>query len=84
LSLHLTPGCRLLDARQIEFGFKDLMSELGVRLITYAAEADPNRSDVIEQTQAGIWGWVDDELAILKPWGFDCQAVTIPTAIDRP
>jgi pimeloyl-ACP methyl ester carboxylesterase len=194
ISLHGTPGCRLLGARRTTLGFEDLIADLGVRLITYdrpgygqserqrgrrvadsavdvatiadaigverfaveggssgsahawavaallpervprlacvapmapydqlgheewsrgqsqgvrqyvaacleggdrladevsaedtemreAADADPNQSDVIEQTRNGIWGWVDDELAVLSPWGFDCRAVTIPTAL---
>jgi fido (protein-threonine AMPylation protein) len=35
LSMHGTPGCRLLDARRIERRFEDLLAELGIRLVTY-------------------------------------------------
>lgn len=46
-----------------------------------AAEGDPNQADVIEQTRNGLWGWVDDELAVLSPWRFECREVQTPTAL---
>jgi pimeloyl-ACP methyl ester carboxylesterase len=49
--------------------------------ILQAAEGDQDQADVIEQTRNGIWGWIDDELAVLSPWGFDCRTVNAPTAI---
>jgi pimeloyl-ACP methyl ester carboxylesterase len=194
LSMHGTPGCRLLDARRIERRFEDLLALLGIRLITYdrpgygrsdrrpgrkvadtagdvaaiadaleverfavvggssgsahalavaallpqrvlrvacvapmapydqlgseewsrgqldgvrqyvaaclqgeetaaaeiapedaemrkEAERDSNQADVIEQTRNGVWGWVDDELAVLSSWGFECHDVGAPTAL---
>ena len=194
LSMHGTPGCRLLDARRIERRFENLVAGLGIRLITYdrpgygrsdrqrgrkvsdtsgdvaaiaealeverfavvggssgsahalavaallpqrvlrvagvapmapydrlgseewsrgqvdgvrqyvaaclqgeetaageiaqedaemrkAAELDANKADVTEQTRNGVWGWVDDELAVLSSWGFDCRDVGVRTAL---
>lgn len=46
-----------------------------------AAQGAPNQLEVIEQTRNGIWGWIDDELSVFQPWGFDCASITVPTAI---
>ncbi len=46
-----------------------------------ASSDDPALNADFEQTRNGIWGWVDDELAVLKPWGFDPSKIGAPTAI---
>ncbi|HSS53957.1 MAG TPA: alpha/beta hydrolase [Gaiellales bacterium] len=30
---------------------------------------------------AGIWGWVDDDLAWAKPWGFEMADIRVPVII---
>jgi pimeloyl-ACP methyl ester carboxylesterase len=42
---------------------------------------DPWAAIVLERTCNGVWGWVDDELALLNPWGFDPGEDSVPTAI---
>jgi len=34
-----------------------------------------------ESVRNGIWGWLDDELALVRPWGFDLGAIDPPVAI---
>jgi len=34
-----------------------------------------------EAVAAGVWGWVDDDLAFLRPWGFELTDIRVPVQI---
>ncbi len=34
-----------------------------------------------ESVRAGLWGWHDDELAFVRPWGFSVRDIRVPVAI---
>jgi pimeloyl-ACP methyl ester carboxylesterase len=36
---------------------------------------------VREALRPGVWGWVDDDLAFLAPWGFDVSEIEVPVTI---
>lgn len=61
-------------------GFGDLVSEVDVNAIT-GEFAEWLALDLRESVSHGIWGWFDDDMAFLRPWGFDPADITRPTAI---
>jgi pimeloyl-ACP methyl ester carboxylesterase len=46
-----------------------LTDDFGVDMATHLAEG----------LRVGVDGWLDDGLAFLRPWGFDLDAITVPT-----
>ena len=48
--------------------------------------ARKERHDIVRQWTSeafrnGVWGWVDDDLCLLKPWGFDVAEIHVPTRV---
>jgi pimeloyl-ACP methyl ester carboxylesterase len=39
------------------------------------------RQALREAVGANVWGWVDDDIAFTRPWGFDPASITVPTAV---
>ena len=51
-----------------------------------AQMANPERHDAIrkginEAFRHGIWGYVDDVLCLIEPWGFDVTEIRVPTRV---
>lgn len=38
-------------------------------------------ANVREGLREGYWGWFDDDMAFVKPWGFDLRSITVPVHI---
>jgi pimeloyl-ACP methyl ester carboxylesterase len=48
--------------------------------------ARPERMQVIRESTAeqavnGVGGWVDDDLAVLRPWGFEVDRIAVPVLV---
>jgi pimeloyl-ACP methyl ester carboxylesterase len=39
------------------------------------------RQDVAEAFRLGVWGWVDDDLAMTSSWGFGVTEISVPTRV---
>ena len=43
--------------------------------------AEHLRTMILDGLAPGVDGWVDDDLAFVKPWGFDVAAISVPVSV---
>ena len=65
---------------QVAASLGDLVSDADRSAIS--GESAAWLADVFrESVRNGIWGWYDDEVAFVRPWGFDVRNINVPVAI---
>ena len=69
-----------VTADRVAADFGDLVSDVDRSAIT-GDFAEWLAVGFRESVSNGIWGWFDDDLAFIKPWGFELEAISRPADI---
>jgi len=85
----LTPELEREQAGMMERVAEDPTTVLGDFDLSASDRSQLARPEVIriirevtpEQSVNGVGGWVDDDLAIIGPWGFDVASITVPVLV---
>ena len=67
-------------ASDISDALGGLVSPVDVRALT-GAFAEHAVAMLHESISTGIWGWFDDDMAFVRPWGFDVAEITVPVTV---
>lgn len=57
------------------------LSDSDRAIITRPDLVERIRRGTQESFRTGVDGWVDDNLVMVRPWGFDVSAITVPTMV---
>jgi pimeloyl-ACP methyl ester carboxylesterase len=74
------PGLREADAAGLVSALSTLLPEVDRAVLSAEYGEDLARS-FAEALRVGVDGWADDDLAFVRPWGFDLAALRVPTFI---
>ena len=69
-----------VDGERVAGSLGDLVPEVNRRALT-GEMAETMAAMIRRALSTGIAGWVDDDLAFVKPWGFDLGAIAVPVSI---
>lgn len=74
------PGMRNADAAQLRASMRSLLPPVDRDQVTDELAEDMSAA-FSEGLRYGVDGWVDDDLAFVKPWGFSLDAITVPAFV---
>jgi pimeloyl-ACP methyl ester carboxylesterase len=74
------PALAELTAGQAAAALGDLVSPVDAATIT-GEYADYLAASIRGAVADGVWGWLDDDLAFVKPWGFELSDIDVPAFI---
>jgi pimeloyl-ACP methyl ester carboxylesterase len=71
---------REVDGDQLLESLGSLVSPPDAAVLT-GEYAEFAAASMRESVRTGIWGWFDDDLALLGDWGFDLEAIRAPVSV---
>jgi pimeloyl-ACP methyl ester carboxylesterase len=71
---------REITGDQVLRSLGDLVSEPDAAVLT-GEYAEFSAASIRDAVRSGIWGWFDDDLAILGDWGFDLGGIDVPVSL---
>ena len=74
------PALRRADVAGLIAALDTLLPDVDRAVLTDEFGADMVKN-FAEALRTGVDGWVDDDLAFVKPWGFDLTAIRVPTFV---
>ena len=74
------PQMRSVTGEEIADALGDLIPPIDRAALTgdFAASV---AADIRHALEGGIWGWHDDDLAFVRPWGFDLASIRVPLTL---
>jgi pimeloyl-ACP methyl ester carboxylesterase len=69
------------DRAQLLIGDEWNLDESDRTVLAEPSAADVNRQVAMELVTSGKWGWVDDSLAFVGPWGFAVEDISVPVRV---
>jgi pimeloyl-ACP methyl ester carboxylesterase len=57
------------------------LSEADRAQMAKSESQEVNRQTINEAFRSGVWGYVDDTLCLVRPWGFDVSEISVPTRV---
>jgi pimeloyl-ACP methyl ester carboxylesterase len=74
------PNLRVVTPEQVADAFGDLIDDVDRGSLTGAFSEW--MADIFhEALRVGYWGWFDDDMAFIKPWGFDLDSLGVPVHV---
>jgi pimeloyl-ACP methyl ester carboxylesterase len=73
-------GLGRVTGPELAAAFRGLVDEVDRAALT-GEVADDVAAQIRDALRDDVWGWLDDDLAFLRPWGFDLRAIAAPVAV---
>ncbi len=76
----VTPEMSNVDGDQLVAALGDLVCEADRQALS-GEVGEFIAGQYTRSLSSGVWGWFDDEMALLAPWGFDPREIRVPLTI---